>query len=62
MHSAAPVGRIVLRLFDIRDPAAVALSDDVCIGLQLANFAQDVSVDTRLDAPTCCRARSASTA
>jgi squalene synthase HpnC len=47
-HSAAPVGRIVLRLFDIRDPAAVALSDDVCIGLQLANFAQDVSVDKRL--------------
>ena len=47
-HSAAPVGRIVLRLFDIRDPAAVALSDDVCIGLQLANFAQDVSVDRRL--------------
>ena len=46
--SAAPVGRIVLRLFDIRDPAAVPLSDDVCIGLQLANFAQDVSVDRRL--------------
>jgi squalene synthase HpnC len=48
MLSAAPVGRIVLRLFDIRDPAAVPLSDDVCIGLQLANFAQDVSVDKRL--------------
>jgi squalene synthase HpnC len=48
MHSAAPVGRIVLRLFEIHDPAAVALSDDVCIGLQLANFAQDVSVDRRL--------------
>jgi squalene synthase HpnC len=46
--SAAPVGRIVLRLFDIRDPAAVSLSDDVCIGLQLANFAQDVSIDKRL--------------
>ncbi len=43
--SAAPVGRIVLRLFDVRDPSAVALSDDVCIGLQLANFAQDVSLD-----------------
>jgi squalene synthase HpnC len=48
MRSAAPVGRIVLRLFQIRDPAAVPLSDDVCIGLQLANFAQDVSVDRRL--------------
>jgi phytoene/squalene synthetase len=48
MLSAAPVGRIVLHLFDIRDPAAIPLSDDVCIGLQLANFAQDVSVDKRL--------------
>jgi squalene synthase HpnC len=47
-RSAAPVGRIVLRLFDIDTPAAVSLSDDVCIGLQLANFAQDVSVDARL--------------
>jgi squalene synthase HpnC len=47
-RSAAPVGRIVLRLFGIDAPKAVALSDDVCIGLQLANFAQDVSVDARL--------------
>jgi squalene synthase HpnC len=43
--SAAPVGRIVLRLFGLRDPAAEPLSDDVCVGLQLANFAQDVSRD-----------------
>jgi squalene synthase HpnC len=48
MLSAAPVGRIVLRLFEISDQAAVPLSDDVCIGLQLANFAQDVSVDQKL--------------
>ena len=47
-RSAAPVGRMVLRVFGIDDPAAPALSDDVCIGLQLANFAQDVSVDARL--------------
>jgi squalene synthase HpnC len=47
-RSAAPVGRIVLRLFGIDAPGAVKLSDDVCIGLQLANFAQDVSVDARL--------------
>jgi len=47
-HSAAPVGRMVLRVFGIGDPAAVGLSDDVCIGLQLANFAQDVGVDARL--------------
>ncbi len=45
MLSAAPVGRMVLRLFEIDDPAAVPLSDDVCIGLQLANFAQDVAID-----------------
>ncbi len=43
--SAAPVGRLVLRLHGIDSPALDALSDDVCIGLQLANFAQDVSID-----------------
>jgi len=43
--SAAPVGRIVLRVFGMSSPEAERLSDDVCIGLQLANFAQDVSVD-----------------
>jgi squalene synthase HpnC len=45
MLSAAPVGRIVLRLFRVGSPSAEPLSDDVCIGLQLANFAQDVKVD-----------------
>jgi squalene synthase HpnC len=44
--SAAPVGRIVLQLFGVREERAQALSDDVCIGLQLANFAQDVSIDS----------------
>lgn len=44
-YSAAPVGRMVLRVFGVRDPHAEHLSDDVCIGLQLANFAQDVAVD-----------------
>jgi squalene synthase HpnC len=43
--SAAPVGRMVLGVFEVRNSSAVPLSDDVCIGLQLANFAQDVSVD-----------------
>jgi squalene synthase HpnC len=43
--SAAPVGRIVLQLFDVTEARAVPLSDDVCIGLQLANFAQDVADD-----------------
>ncbi|MGI8827497.1 MAG: squalene/phytoene synthase family protein [Chloroflexota bacterium] len=43
--SAAPVGRLVLAVWGIREPEAQKLSDDVCIGLQLANFAQDVAVD-----------------
>ncbi|HYW28096.1 MAG TPA: squalene/phytoene synthase family protein [Terriglobales bacterium] len=43
--SAAPVGRVVLRLFGVRHPDAERLSDDVCVGLQVANFAQDVSRD-----------------
>lgn len=46
--SAAPVGRVVLRLFGVRDPRAEQLSDDVCTGLQLANHAQDVSRDELL--------------
>jgi squalene synthase HpnC len=45
MLSAAPVGRLVLRVFDIHDRRAEGLSDDVCIGLQLANHAQDVRRD-----------------
>jgi squalene synthase HpnC len=48
MLSAAPVGRMVLGLFGITDPQATALSDDVCIGLQLANHAQDVSRDAAI--------------
>ena len=43
--SAAPVGRMVLRVFGVRSARAEKLSDDVCIGLQLANFAQDVAAD-----------------
>ena len=43
--SAAPVGRMVLTVFDVRSADAQLLSDDVCIGLQLANHAQDVKRD-----------------
>lgn len=46
--SAAPVGRMVLAVFGVADPQAQRLSDDVCIGLQLANHAQDVSRDARI--------------
>lgn len=48
MLSAAPVGRMVLGVFGLRSSHAQQLSDDVCIGLQLANHAQDVSRDVRL--------------
>ncbi len=46
--SAAPVGRMVLAVFGVTDPAAPPLSDDVCIGLQLANHAQDVKRDAAI--------------
>ena len=46
--SAAPVGRMVLAVLGIRGERAEHLSNSVCIGLQLANFAQDVAVDARL--------------
>lgn len=46
--SAAPVGRMVLRVFGINDAQAERLSDEVCIGLQLANHAQDVSRDAAI--------------
>jgi squalene synthase HpnC len=48
MLSAAPVGRIVLRIFGLDGDDAIRLSDDVCVGLQLANHAQDVSRDARI--------------
>lgn len=44
-HSADPVGRLVLSLFGIRDAHRWQRSDDICTGLQLANFWQDVERD-----------------
>jgi squalene synthase HpnC len=44
-HSAHPVGRVVLYIFGYRDPSLHAFSDDICTGLQLANFLQDVAID-----------------
>lgn len=43
--SADPVGRIVLRLFDVRDERAAELSDRVCTALQLVEHWQDVAED-----------------
>ena len=48
-HSADPVGRLVLGLLRLDgDSDLVAASDDLCTGLQLVNFLQDVPRDLRL--------------
>lgn len=44
-HSANPVGRLILELFEIRDEELNKYSDNICTALQLTNFYQDVSVD-----------------
>src|SRR5438093_6745177 len=49
VHSADPVGRLVLGLLRrAEDAELVAASDDVCTGLQLVNFLQDVPRDLAL--------------
>jgi hydroxysqualene synthase len=48
-HSANPVGRLVLELFDHRDPELLGFSDDICTALQLTNFWQDVRIDLERD-------------
>ena len=49
VHSADPVGRLVLGLLRRADDAElVTASDDVCTGLQLVNFLQDVPRDLAL--------------
>ena len=49
VHSADPVGRLVLGLLRLaRVEGLVRASDDVCTGLQLVNFLQDVPRDLAL--------------
>ncbi len=48
-NSANPVGRLVLYLCGYSDAERQALSDNTCVGLQLANFWQDVTVDLLKD-------------
>jgi squalene synthase HpnC len=48
VHSADPVGRLVLGVLGRTEPELVPLSDDVCTGLQLVNFLQDVPRDRAL--------------
>jgi hydroxysqualene synthase len=45
-RSANPVGRLLLHLYGIDDATALRRSDAICTALQLANFWQDLGVDT----------------
>jgi squalene synthase HpnC len=45
-RSANPVGRLLLHLYRVDGAQALAESDAICTALQLANFWQDLSVDT----------------
>jgi len=45
MLSAAPVGRLVLAVFELSTPERIELSDKVCIGLQLVEHLQDIGED-----------------
>lgn len=44
-HSANPVGRLILELYDIRREEYFNLSDKICTALQLTNFYQDIQLD-----------------
>jgi squalene synthase HpnC len=46
-HSANPIGRLLLILFQCSSAENEKLSDNICTALQLTNFWQDISVDTR---------------
>ncbi|MFN2383057.1 MAG: squalene synthase HpnC [Gemmatimonadota bacterium] len=48
-HSATPVGRMVLGVAGRATPALGAMADATCIGLQLANFWQDLRRDWAQD-------------
>lgn len=47
-RSADPVGRILLGMARADSDESVALSDQVCTGLQLANFCQDMARDAAI--------------
>jgi squalene synthase HpnC len=44
-HSANPVGRIMLALYDATDTENLRDSDAICAALQLINFWQDIAID-----------------
>ena len=49
MLSAAPVGRLVLAVFGVSTAERIALSDKVCIGLQVVEHLQDIGEDAKRD-------------
>jgi squalene synthase HpnC len=46
-RSANPVGRLVTQLARLSSTQAIAWSDSICTGLQLANFCQDIRLDAQ---------------
>ena len=44
-RSASPIGRLLLHLYDIKDPLLLKQSDAICSALQLINFWQDLNTD-----------------
>ncbi|MBP6671801.1 MAG: squalene synthase HpnC [Bacteroidetes bacterium] len=45
-YSANPIGRLLLQIFKCSNETTEKYSDHICTALQLANFWQDISVDT----------------
>jgi hydroxysqualene synthase len=45
LHSANPVGQLVLFVHGHREPELHRFGDEICSALQIANFLQDLSVD-----------------
>ncbi len=46
-HSANPIGKMLLHLFDSANKENFLYSDNICTALQLTNFWQDVSIDVQ---------------
>jgi squalene synthase HpnC len=46
-HSANPVGELVLRVFGEYNERTITFSNQICTGLQLVNFWQDLSIDLK---------------
>ena len=45
VHSANPVGAIVLRILGYTENSNIKFSNKICTGLQITNFIQDIKVD-----------------